>query len=93
MRKKNSSGDVMRLPAQAAQDARGLGAVSRFSDNLAIERDQSVRGENDALRPAASDAESFAERVPGGSFAESKVIGKNFVDFGSDDFELEAGVG
>ena len=77
-------------PAEQAEDARGVSAVRRLAQNVAVERDESIRGEHDVIGPNPRDYEAFAKGVPARRLAQRDLGGGHFADFGCDDYVIKA---
>jgi hypothetical protein len=74
--------------AETGENAARLGEIGRFSDDLAIERDESVGGEDDGVGMSARHGKAFAKRIPAGDFAQRERVGRKFRNFWGDDLEV-----
>jgi len=78
----------MRFSAESSEDARSLGPVRRFANEVVFKSNKSIGGKNDVIRVSARYLQAFAESIPACGFEQCQPGGNDFMHLWRDNFEV-----
>jgi len=78
--------------AEQSQEARRFGEVGGFADQLVVERDESIGGQNNPAGMSSGNSEALTQGVVTGGLAKGQLVGMKFLNNRRNDLEIVAGV-